>query len=610
MARTIRLLGQPSIELDGCPANGPRGRKSWALLAFVVLSQNPPSRRRLAGLLFGDADDPLGALRWSLAELRRTLGGGGIIEGDPIRLELDSDDVIDVKTLWAHQAPWLGPIDTTGELLEGMSFPGCPGFEAWLLVERRRHEAALCDLLRESGLAYLGAGRPFDAITLASRLVELDPHAEAHHALLVRAFASAGDRRAAELAARRCEQLFRDDLGVDPSPAVRAGLAASTTARSTPALTGASAARAQLAAGSAAISAGAVDAGLDCLRRSVNEARSCDQPDLVVESLVTLGSALIHSVRGRDEEGASVLHESVTRAEQIRSSLTATACRELGFIDVQAGRRDRANQWLDRARALAVERRDDSELASIDGVRGMSLSDSARYPEAVTALTDSRDRAMHAGNRKQAAWSASILGRLHLLRAEDDQADVALRQSLELVAAEHWIAFRPWPQSLAAELQQRSGNTATAEQQFSEAFALACELTDPCWEGMAARGLALLRAESDPSGALEWLIDARRRCVRWPDTYQWIHGYILDATCAIATDLDATLARRLAEELLRLAARSDMREFTVRGHLHRVRLGEIGADDAAAIAAGPIDSPYLLRNIDSARSPGTGDLSH
>ena len=62
----IGLLGRPYIERDGKPVRV-RGRKTWALLALLLLGSRPPSRAQLAGLLFAEADDPLGALRWTLA---------------------------------------------------------------------------------------------------------------------------------------------------------------------------------------------------------------------------------------------------------------------------------------------------------------------------------------------------------------------------------------------------------------------------------------------------------------------------------------------------------------------------------------------------------------
>ena len=43
----------------------------------------PPSREGLASLLFPEADDPLGTLRWSLSVLRRSLGDDAELGGDP-----------------------------------------------------------------------------------------------------------------------------------------------------------------------------------------------------------------------------------------------------------------------------------------------------------------------------------------------------------------------------------------------------------------------------------------------------------------------------------------------------------------------------------------------
>ncbi len=36
MALTVRLLGPPRIEGDGTEIGPPRGRKAWALLAYLV----------------------------------------------------------------------------------------------------------------------------------------------------------------------------------------------------------------------------------------------------------------------------------------------------------------------------------------------------------------------------------------------------------------------------------------------------------------------------------------------------------------------------------------------------------------------------------------------
>ncbi|HXF71012.1 MAG TPA: SARP family transcriptional regulator, partial [Actinomycetota bacterium] len=96
MALAIHLLGEPKVLADGVPRPPPRGRKVWGLLAYLLLSGRPAPREDLARLLFGEADDPLGALRWNLAELRRLLGLPDGLQGSPIELALPAGTFVDV----------------------------------------------------------------------------------------------------------------------------------------------------------------------------------------------------------------------------------------------------------------------------------------------------------------------------------------------------------------------------------------------------------------------------------------------------------------------------------------------------------------------------------
>jgi DNA-binding SARP family transcriptional activator len=598
----IRLLGAPSMDVvDGTPAPAPRGRKAWALLAYLVLAERPPTRQRLATLLFPGADDPLGALRWSMAELRRSLRPYVEISGDPVRLEFTDGVTSDVALLTgdrlsgdglSRDGAELSPLDIGGELLEGLSFDGCPAFETWLLVERRRLAAACEALLHENALSDLGSKRFDAAVTTASRLVELNPLDENYQTLMVRALAASGHREAALDQVARCFALFRRELGVDPTPAVRAAADSARGGGTRSLSVGRAAAVAQLEAGEAAVNVGAVDAGLECLRRAVDEAEAAAEDDLRVRALIALGSALVHGARGRDEEGAAVLHEALASARADgNQAAAARACRELGFVDVQAGRRGRADEWLGKAELLAE---DQGELAAVLGVRGMNFSDMAHYGDALETLHRSVDMALGIGYRRQAAWSVSLIGRIHLLRGEPNQANVALAQSMELVNAERWMAFAPWPESLLAEVNRTEGRVEQAEDQYAHAFALACQIGDPCWEGVSARGAALLRADAgDVASALKWLEDGWTRCSRWPDAYQWVNGYVLDAGCEVTIAAGDPSAVGWVDRLAGVAARSGMRELVVRSHVHRARLGQPGASQAAKLAAADLENPVI-----------------
>ena len=149
----IRLLGPPEIERDGVVAAPPRGHKAWAVLAYLVLAERPVARARLAGLIFGDADDPLGALRWTLAQLRRALGEAEALRGDPLELRPAAEAAVDVLALASGEPD---PAFARGELLEGIDPGAGADFDAWLLVERRRFAGMSEAVLRDAALRSAG----------------------------------------------------------------------------------------------------------------------------------------------------------------------------------------------------------------------------------------------------------------------------------------------------------------------------------------------------------------------------------------------------------------------------------------------------------------------
>ena len=581
-----RLTGRPLIERGEGRVAMPRGRKSWAVLAYVALAEVPVTRERLASLLFSDAADPLGALRWTLAELRRSLGANGVLRGDPVRLDLPAGFVLDVLELGRGQAE---PGLVRGELLEGMEVNCGPVFDAWLLVERRRL-AGLCEgVLRDAALAALAAGQARDAAALASRALGLSPYEEGLHELLVRCLAAAGDLGAARHAAVSCEVLFRRELG--RSPDARVARAADPGER-LGALGDRMAALGQLQAGLAAIDVGAVEPGIACLRMACAEARALGDEAVLARVLLEFGIALVHAVRGRDEEGAAMLHEALALAEPAAErGLAVAACRELGYVEVQAGRPAAAGRWLGRASADAG---DDRERAKVLGVRGMALSDRAHYEAAVELLNESIAAAKRCGDLRQVAWSLAILGRSRLLRGELEQAADALDRSLQLIGDEGWVAFQPFPEALRGEIALREGAVADAASLAAHAFALGCQLGDPCWEGFGARSLGLVhRWRGEHEAELECLRDAVNRSDRVADPYVWVKAYCLDALATASIEYGEADAVMVVSELGTLAARGDMRELLVRAAMHSARMGDRAALDAVRPLAASIENPTL-----------------
>jgi DNA-binding SARP family transcriptional activator/Tfp pilus assembly protein PilF len=594
---TIHLLGRPRIEVDGRDIPGPRGRKAWSLLGFLLLSDRPPVRQRLASLLFEDADDPLGALRWNLAEIRRLVGSASI-GGNPIVLQLPGDAVVDVWTMtsgtWveASQVPGIG-----GELLEGIDLPTAPAFDAWLFAERRRVAGLTAAVLREAATARLAGGLPETAVDLATKLVAVDDFDEDAHALLVRALVAAGDGTRAQRHVASTIERFRGELGIETSETLRRAAEPQIVSPPGPTwLRGAAAVDALITAGQAAVAAGVLEAGLEILRRSVADARAIGDPELEARALITIGTAFVHAGRGRDSEGAAALHAALAILENLDAqAMVAEAWRELGYVELKRARYERADAWLSQAVAAAPD--PDSRAAAL-AVHGVVASDVGSTSLAVDRLVAAATDARELSKPRVEAWALAFLGRTHLLREDFAAARMALVRSIEVTRAAGWTTFLPFPQSLLATVDLAEGAVSTAAESFEAAFALGCQIGDPCWEGMAARGIGLVHAVSGRTDdAIRWLDDARTRCMRIADAYLWVHAYCLDALCAVAVAHGRQEAASWVADLENLAARTGMSEMLVRAHLHRANLGDPRSAEMAALFATRVDNPALLRLV-------------
>ncbi|MDN5856276.1 MAG: SARP family transcriptional regulator, partial [Actinomycetia bacterium] len=300
-------------------------------------------------------------------------------------------------------------------------------------------------------------------------------------------------------------------------------------------------------------------------------------------------------------EGAVLLQEAIHVASQVGDRATSvTAHRELGYAEVQAGRRLTGDMWLEKAQQLAET---DEEFAAVLGVRGMNASDRGDYPAAFAYFGESIDRAASCGDHRQQAWSLALQARSHLLRAERSQAAAALKAAIQLISQQRWTAFLPYPQALVAELDLHTGDLAAAADGFERSWELACQVDDPCWEGMAARGLGLLNASrGDRTAAMTWLEEAVLRCNRVSDRYQWIRAHVLDTVITVALDHgDRERAAPMVASLASLSARCEMRELVVRAQLHRSRLGDPTALASARLLGADIDNPALAGLIEQHR---------
>ncbi|GAA4603211.1 DNA-binding SARP family transcriptional activator [Actinoplanes octamycinicus] len=590
MGLTVHLLGPPRVERPDGDGHQMRSRKSWALLACLVLGERPPTRSRLAGLLYAEAQDPMRALRWGLAEIRRCLGV--TLDGDPVVLGLPPDAVVDVTVL-THGA-WAAAVDLPGlgaDLLEGVTVRDAPAFESWLLSERRRIAAAAEAILHEAALGRLAEDDLEAASRLAVRAAAMSPLDENHQALLIRLYRLAGDDRAAEQQFAAVTALFRKELGVAPGRAVEQAMAEGRRHREV--VADDASVEAIVESGAAAVAAGAVETGVRSLRTAIGLAdRSGHAPSRLAARL-RLAEALIHSTRGMDEEGLAVLYE----AERLGladgdPAAVARARAEIGYVDFLRARYDRSHRRL--TDALTVAGGSGPIAARATTYLGAVESDRAAYASAVRLLDRAAGLARSCADPRTEAYALSMLGRVHLLTGAVGPAAEHLDAAIRLAERDHWLAFLPWPQALRGEVHLAASETAAAAAVLQQAFARACQLGDPCWEGIAARSLALTaEAAGRTAEAFALLADARRRSNRMADSYVWLDAYILDAQCELGRRHGHPNAPLWVGALRRLASRTGMREMIVRAMWHGAALGHAGDHDAARLLAGDIANPVL-----------------
>jgi hypothetical protein len=225
---------------------------------------------------------------------------------------------------------------------------------------------------------------------------------------------------------------------------------------------------------------------------------------------------------------------------------------------------------------------------------GSVASDRAEYPRATSLLEDAVRLSRAALEPRREAFGLSMLGRISLLRGELGDAAAQLGDAIVLAERDHWLSFLPWPQALLGQVLLSQGDLAAASGSLEQSFARACQIGDPCWEGISARGLAMVaEAAGDVDRAITVLLDARTRCNRLADPYVWLDVHILDALCELGRRHGHPQTRDWVEQMHDRASRTGMRELTVRAMLHGAALGSRGDAEAAAMLAVDIDNPAL-----------------
>ncbi len=221
------LFGHMRVALNGQAVDLPASKKTRGLLGYLLSSPRPRSRSELCDLLWQEAEDPRGALRWSLSKLRTTLGPETIL-ANRNTVELNAA-AIDVDV--AHFGAVYGDVESNttdtllaiemlyrGEFLNGLELSDCYGFYEWCQSERSRYGRIHAEIL--DTLISRHSDQPFVALEYAHKLVGMNPFEEPAHIRVIELLLALGRPEDAAVQATQCRKIFRLELGVEPSQAL------------------------------------------------------------------------------------------------------------------------------------------------------------------------------------------------------------------------------------------------------------------------------------------------------------------------------------------------------------------------------------------------------
>jgi len=558
----IRLLGRPVVLVDGDAAPPPKGAKAWGLLAYLASTQQRHPRSELAELLFCEADDPLGALRWNLAALRRLLCRPDALKGDTICLDL-SDAVIDSQQLEScHEAMF--ERRGAGLLLSGMSFPDSPRFEMWLTGERARLLRRSTSLLREGALRALAVGDHDLAVSRAGDLVSLDPLDEGHHALLIRAHAISGDAPAARAQYEHCRAVLRRELAIEPGPAVVAAAHLAAGVANASGAVDARAIGARMTVAWQSFLAGSVDHGIDLGRTAVAMADRHDDVQLRITARLFLAAMLSIAVRGWDE-GAMVITEALHLAEQDGDPFEEAVARGiLAGIDLMRAdypaAAGHASVGAARCTEAGVQALNLAFLAAVE-------ADVGRGPQAVRHAVEAVAAAEESTDPIRIGYATAYAGHALLLEGDTDAARSHIERAVAVFTP--MLVLLPWPLAMLAEIEARAGHLDAAAELAARAGAVSATTDVAYQRALALRAAALVdTARGDHEAAIDRLTVAlghARRTTGEGYTFHWPVAWILESLAEVSVHTDPDASQRWAETLIDHATAVGMHTFIQRG---------------------------------------------
>jgi DNA-binding SARP family transcriptional activator len=507
MTLRVRLLGRPALEHDGA-SRRLEGHKPWALLTYLLLEPRAPTRRELADLLWSEADDPLGAVRWSLSQVRKAINPPAEIAELDGRIKIDAEVlVVDAGELLRGEWDEVSVDDLVrGELLEGMSFGEAPSFDTWLQVQRARVATAAADALRLAA-TLLSNRQPDRALALAERALRSEPFDDGLHELVVEIHTARGDRDRARTYVASLARRYRDELNIEPPASISRPLERPARSAAEPLLRLDVQARALLDIAKVRFWAGDFASARDIALRAARQAAESGDRALEARALIVGSTTYTGGGLGTAREWTALLQRALRLSNELGDRESAAQIEvERGRISAIEGRYGAAEASFRRARRLAENIGDTKEAG---WARVMLAVCQADRSENATAEEELRAALPESG---WAPYGMGVLARVLVRIGNVEEGKAFADAAVARAEREGLLPVLPYALIQAGDARLAEGDLDGATERFTRALTIAQETKSPSSQALALRGLGLIaRSKNDEERALSLLREALAR---------------------------------------------------------------------------------------------------
>ncbi len=198
------------------------------LLAFLALQDRPRTRTYVARTLWPEATTPRANanLRSSLWRASRT--GHRVIDASVQEMALAGNIIVDIHDAVARAHRLLDRSCGCDDILDrrtrdDLSADLLPEWSdnEWVLLEQEQFHQLRLYALEAMAKRLTTAGRHGEAVAAGLTAVRAEPLRESAHRVLIDAHLAAGNRAAAQHQYEQCRRTLREELGLEPSEALR-----------------------------------------------------------------------------------------------------------------------------------------------------------------------------------------------------------------------------------------------------------------------------------------------------------------------------------------------------------------------------------------------------